>query len=145
MSIGGAKKQLEATKHFVMTRLNFSDLSKPARKLQRVTPYFNPLRGEHMKKIKGQFLLNAAVAGILGASSALVVSSPALADDDASTKGHCVGANACKGKSGCAQTGQNDCAGKNGCKGKGYVEKTKAECDKMAKKNKKVHFEPEAK
>ena len=45
-------------------------------------------------------------------------------------KGHCVGANACKGKSAC-KTASNECAGLNACKGKGYLEMTKAECDKV--------------
>ena len=73
--------------------------------------------------------------------AAALTAGPAHAADDAATKGHCVGANSCKGKGGCKQEGMNDCAGKNGCKGKGFVEKTKAECDAMAKKNKGVHFQ----
>jgi hypothetical protein len=93
-----------------------------------------------MTKNKGQFLLKAAVAGIIGAST-FGVSSHAIAADDANAKGHCVGANACKGKSGCKQEGKNACSGKNGCGGKGFLETTKAECDDLAKKNKKVRFE----
>lgn len=85
--------------------------------------------------------MSAAVVGIM-AAGALAHSSLALADDgNADAKGHCVGANSCKGKGGCAQAGKNDCSGKNGCKGKGFVEKSKAECMKMAKKNKNVHWE----
>ena len=94
-----------------------------------------------MKQNTNQLLVSAAVAGILGVSSALLSGTSAMADDDTSASGHCVGANACKGKGGCAQPGQNECAGKNGCKGKSFVEKTKAECDKLSKKTKKVHFE----
>ena len=93
-----------------------------------------------MTKNKSQFLIRAAVAGIIGAST-MGLSSAALADDDASAKGHCVGANSCKGKGGCSQKGKNECAGKNGCGGKGFLETTKAECDALAKKDKKVHFE----
>jgi len=89
---------------------------------------------------KSQFLMRAAVAGIIGAST-LGLSSAAMAADDANTKGHCVGANACKGKGGCKQEGKNECAGKNGCGGKGFLEKTKAECDALAKKNKNIRFE----
>lgn len=85
------------------------------------------------------FLLKAAIAGLV--SAAALVTVPAYAAGD-SEKGHCVGANACKGKGGCKQVGQNECAGKNGCKGKGFVEKTKAECDKLAKKNPSIRFEP---
>ena len=45
-------------------------------------------------------------------------------------QGHCVGANACKGKSAC-KTAANDCAGKNACKGQGFLAMIKAECDKI--------------
>ena len=93
-----------------------------------------------MTKNKSQFLVRAAIAGIIGAST-MGLSSTALAADDAAAKGHCIGANSCKGKGGCSQVGKNDCAGKNGCSGKGFIEKTKAECDNLAKKNKKIHFE----
>ena len=93
-----------------------------------------------MTKTKGQFLIRAAVAGIIGAST-MGLSNTARAADDSGAKGHCVGANSCKGKGGCKQEGKNDCSGKNGCGGKGYLEKTKAECDALAKKNKKIHFE----
>jgi uncharacterized membrane protein len=85
------------------------------------------------------FLIKAAIAGLI--SAAATTSVTAHAADNATDKGHCVGANACKGKGGCKQEAKNECAGKNGCKGKGFVEKTKAECDTMAKKNKKIHFE----
>jgi hypothetical protein len=89
---------------------------------------------------KGQ-LIGAAVAGLLSASTLAHSSAALAADDTAGEKGHCVGANACQGKGGCAQVGKNECSGKNGCKGKGFVEKTKAECDAMAKKNKNIKFE----
>lgn len=93
-----------------------------------------------MTKNKSRFLIRAAVAGIIGAST-FGLSSTALAADDASAKGHCIGANSCKGKGGCKQEGKNECAGKNGCGGKGFLEKTKAECDALAKKNKKIVFQ----
>ncbi len=35
---------------------------------------------------------------------------------------HCVGANACKGKSEC-KSAKNDCKGMNACKGQGWVSK----------------------
>lgn len=92
-----------------------------------------------MTKNKSQFLIRAAVAGIIGAST-LGLSSPAIAGDAVEAKGHCIGANACKGKGGC-KTGKNECGGKNGCGGKGFLEKTKAECDALAKKDKKIRFE----
>ena len=93
-----------------------------------------------MTKNKSQFLIRAAVAGVIGAAT-IGLSSAAMAADDAGAKGHCVGANSCKGKGGCKQVGKNECAGKNGCGGKGFLEKTKAECDALAKKDKKIHFE----
>ena len=69
----------------------------------------------------------AAAAALLIAGTA--VSAPVqIAADDA--KGHCVGANACKGKSAC-KTATSECAGHNACKGKGFVEMTKEECDKI--------------
>jgi len=45
-------------------------------------------------------------------------------------QGHCVGANACKGKSAC-KTAANECKGQNACKGKGFLAMTKEECDKI--------------
>jgi hypothetical protein len=69
----------------------------------------------------------AAAAALLIAGTA--VSAPMqVAVDDA--KGHCVGANACKGKSAC-KTATSECAGHNACKGKGFVEMTKEECEKV--------------
>ncbi len=81
-------------------------------------------------------MINAAIAGILGA---VALSAPANASGK-EEKGHCVGANSCKAKSAC-KTADNECAGQNGCKGKGFLETTKAKCDKLAKKDKTIHFE----
>ena len=91
-------------------------------------------------------ILGAAVAGILGASLLIHSTSASAADaaakDDGKT-GQCVGANSCKGKGACSQAGKHDCASKNACKGQGFLEKTKADCDKLAKgdKTKKIHFD----
>ena len=75
----------------------------------------------------------AAAAALLIAGTA--VSKPLqLAADDA--KGHCMGANACKGQTACKTAG-NACKGQNACKGKGFMEMTKDECDKA-----KGTFEP---
>ena len=52
-------------------------------------------------------------------------------------KGHCVGANACKGKGAC-KSASNDCKGHNACKGKGFLVMTKSACDKI----KGATFEP---
>jgi uncharacterized membrane protein len=88
---------------------------------------------------KSQMLVHAAVAGILGAS--LVASSSAVAAAKPDETGQCVGANSCKGKSACAQKDKNACSGQNACKGKGWIEKTRAECEKIAKTQKGVRFE----
>jgi hypothetical protein len=68
----------------------------------------------------------AAAAALLIAGTALSLSTQVAAED---AKGHCMGANACKGQGAC-KTASNDCKGQNACKGKGYVEMTKADCDK---------------
>lgn len=88
---------------------------------------------------KNTMLMKAAIVGLMGAASLVAVS--AHAADAAGDKGHCMGANACKGQGGCKVVGQNECAGQGSCKGKGFLEKTKAECDQLSKKNKKIHFE----
>ncbi len=93
-----------------------------------------------MKTNQNNLLVKAALAGIIAASS-LGMASTALAEGKSTDKGHCVGANGCKGKGGCAQEGSNGCKGQNGCKGKGFVEKTRADCEKLAKKDKSVKFE----
>lgn len=72
--------------------------------------------------------LAAAAASLLLAGA---VAAPANAAADA--KGHCVGVNECKGKSACG-TAANACAGQNACKGKGFLEMTKADCDKAGGK-----------
>lgn len=43
-------------------------------------------------------------------------------------KVHCLGINACKGKSECGVEGAHGCAGHNACKGKGWVTLTRKEC-----------------
>lgn len=93
-----------------------------------------------MKNNENRLLINAAIAGIIAASS-LGLASSALAEGKPTDKGHCVGSNACKGKGGCAQEGMNSCKGQNGCKGKGFVEKTRAQCEKLAQKDKNIKFE----
>jgi hypothetical protein len=69
--------------------------------------------------------LAAAAASLLLAGA---VAPQAFAANEA--KGHCVGANACKGQSAC-KTATSACNGMNACKGQGYLEMTKAECDKI--------------
>jgi hypothetical protein len=66
-------------------------------------------------------MIAAMAAGLLSAGAPMVASA---AD---STKVHCAGVNACKGKSACS-TASSGCAGQNGCKGKGWIELTEKEC-----------------
>jgi hypothetical protein len=58
------------------------------------------------------------------------VAAPITAGAAEEAKGHCMGANACKGKSAC-KTASNACKGQNGCKGEGFMEMTEAECAKI--------------
>ena len=75
--------------------------------------------------VKSGTSIAAAAATLLLAGA---VAAPAFAADEA--KGHCVGANACKGKSAC-KTATNACAGQNACKGQGMSETTADECGKV--------------
>ena len=77
-------------------------------------------------------------ASIAAAAATLILAgavAPAVHAEEG--KGHCVGANACKGQSAC-KTAANECKGLNACKGQGYLTMTKAECDKI----KGAKFEP---
>lgn len=87
-------------------------------------------------KMNSKMFIGVAVAGMISAGG-MVASTASAGGKD---KGECMGANACKGKSGC-KTATNECKGQNACKGKGFVEMTEAKCNKAAKKNKDVHFE----
>lgn len=83
---------------------------------------------------KNNFIVAAAVSGILGAAI-MTVPSTAKADDAA--KGKCWGANSCKTTGDCgAKDKSHDCAGKNACKGKGWKKMTEAECAKAKADNK---------
>ncbi len=76
------------------------------------------------------------------AVATLILSGAALApmSHAEEAKGHCVGANACKGQGAC-KSAANDCKGQNACKGKGFLVMTRAECDKIQG----AKFEPEQK
>jgi uncharacterized membrane protein len=77
-------------------------------------------------------LANRSGAAIATAVAALVltVAVPGGAvSAHAASKGKCIGANACKGQSDCG--GKNGCSGQNACKGQGYLDLSKAECDKI--------------
>jgi hypothetical protein len=87
---------------------------------------------------KNQLLLGAAVIGMLSATAV-----PHAFAADKAPAGKCMSANACKGKSGC-KTDANECKGKNACKGKGFLKTSEVKCNKMAKKNDKIHWEAPA-
>ncbi len=75
-----------------------------------------------------QWLITAAVAGMIGAGVTIATPGRVLADGtakDAMVK--CYGVNDCKGKSACA-TSSNDCKGENSCQGKGMLMMSKKEC-----------------
>jgi uncharacterized membrane protein len=69
---------------------------------------------------------------IAAAAATLILAGAAVApvSHAEEAKGHCVGANACKGQGAC-KSASNDCKGHNGCKGKGFLAMTKDECDKI--------------
>ena len=94
-----------------------------------------------MKLSTKQFMMTAAISGLLGGTAARLqatpaasaASSPAIkavsgkasvqlqarnAADDSKDKHSCKGKNDCKGKGGC-KSSANGCKGKNDCKGKG--------------------------
>jgi hypothetical protein len=81
-------------------------------------------------------------AAIAVAAATLILTGAALApvSNAEEAKGHCVGANACKGQGAC-KSAANDCKGQNACKGKGFLSMTKADCDKIEG----ATFEPEQK
>ncbi len=101
-----------------------------------------------MKSQNKHRLVSAAVAGLLSAAAlaahaadgATGASGTAVPPTPAAVKGNCIGANSCKGKSACSVQGANDCAGQNTCKGKGWIETSKADCDALARKDKKIKF-----
>jgi hypothetical protein len=82
-------------------------------------------------------MLNARkIRGVTLATAAAVVfaAAPVLAGENAETaKVHCVGVNACKGKSDC-QTASSACKGHNACKGHGFVAMPKRTCEQIGGK-----------
>jgi len=74
------------------------------------------------KKLSGIALATAAAAMFAGAPLT------ASAGDEANV--HCMGVNACKGKSSC-KTASSACKGHNSCKGQGFVAVSKEVCDQL--------------
>ncbi len=73
------------------------------------------------------------VAGLvlaIGAASVFALA-PVVATAHGEGKNvHCMGVNACKGKSSC-KTADNACKGQNSCKGKGVVGMSKGACEQV--------------
>jgi uncharacterized membrane protein len=78
-------------------------------------------------------IISRSGAALATAAAMLLLSGAVEAHNDTAdeAKGKCVGANACKGQSACA-TGSNSCHATNSCKGQGWLEMSKAECEKIA-------------
>jgi len=71
-------------------------------------------------------LMGAALA--TAAATLFVAGVPGIAADDSATvKVKCYGANACKGQAEC-KTSMNSCKGHNSCKGKGFVMMDEKSC-----------------
>ena len=70
---------------------------------------------------------------LAAAAASLMLAGAVMAPAYAATeeKGACSGANACKGQSAC-KTATSSCKGQNACKGQGWIEATRAECEKTA-------------
>lgn len=76
------------------------------------------------KKIAG-FAIATAAAGLFAAGAVSTASAAQHSKEMA--KVHCLGVNACKGKSECA-TASSSCKGQNACKGKGMNVLSAKEC-----------------
>lgn len=105
-----------------------------------------------MKTLKPSLFVTAALAGILAAAVPAAAhdhdahkkdehkgkpakkhkGKPAkkdvVADKGGDEKIHCLGINACKGKSECGVDGKHGCSGHNACKGQGWVTLAKKDC-----------------
>ena len=80
--------------------------------------------------------LNATSSTAIAMAAAVLILSGATLATSATaegTKGHCIGANACKGQSACKTAG-NDCKGMNACKGQGFLELSEEDCAKTGGK-----------
>jgi uncharacterized membrane protein len=77
----------------------------------------------------------ATAAAMLFGTALVGTASAADAPKAAAATIHCTGVNSCKGQSAC-KSANNSCKGQNSCKGKGFLEMTKADCDKAQAKSK---------
>ncbi len=72
----------------------------------------------------------ASIATIAAAMFLAGAVAAPIANAAEEAKGHCMGANACKGTGAC-KTAKNACKGQNACKGTGFTATTAAECAKV--------------
>lgn len=73
------------------------------------------------------------ISGVALAAAAATMFAMAPVSTSASESGKCFNINSCKGSGACA-TATTSCAGQNSCAGKGWIKKTKAECDEAGGK-----------
>ena len=78
-----------------------------------------------MKHISKSGAALAAAAFTLALAGATTAPSVSYADDEI----HCQGVNACKGQAAC-KTATNSCKGQAACKGQGWINATRANCNK---------------
>jgi uncharacterized membrane protein len=76
--------------------------------------------------MNSRILSGVALAAAAAVMFSTVPASTARADE---AKVKCEGVNSCKGHSAC-KSAKNSCKGQNACKGQGFLEMTKADCDK---------------
>ena len=76
--------------------------------------------------MNSRVLSGVALAAAAAVMFSTVAASTASADE---AKVKCEGVNSCKGHSAC-KSANNSCKGQNSCKGKGFLEMTKADCEK---------------
>ncbi|MFI5344788.1 MAG: hypothetical protein ACHQ51_00285 [Elusimicrobiota bacterium] len=101
-----------------------------------------------MKTLSQSFVVEAALAGLFAAAFVMPAAAQDAPKGDAPSdkpapvkkahhkkmsaeKVHCLGVNACKGKSECSVEGKSQCKGQNACKGQGWVSLTAKSCKKQ--------------
>ena len=82
-----------------------------------------------MNRTSRGMLIASAAAGLFLSGAAVARAGEKAGGDTV----HCAGINACKGQAACASA-TNSCQGQNSCKGKGWIESSKAECEKKGGK-----------
>ncbi|MDE2143543.1 MAG: hypothetical protein KGJ84_14140 [Elusimicrobia bacterium] len=116
-----------------------------------------------MKTLNQSLVVEAALAGLFAAAFIMPAAAQDAPKGDAPAKPmpvkkahghhkmhkkaeavHCLGINACKGKSECAVEGKSQCKGQNACKGQGWVSLSSAKKCKAKKGTVEMPKAPEA-